>query len=125
MPRFWPSAVSIGACTSSNTRTRSWPRAPRRRSDSMTMRGCLAFVLSLAAAAASAENAATPTPTAAKTSRVLLAHVVSIDFATAMLTYRMTTGEEKTAMVDATALPRARELKPGDGVMLTLHDEAG
>jgi hypothetical protein len=79
-------------------------------------------VLSLAALAAAPPA---PSPTAATTSRVLLAHVVSIDADAHSLAYRTTAGEEKTAAVAASALHRVRELKVGDGVMLTMREEAG
>src|SRR5258708_26741354 len=94
----WPSVGSTGVSTSSSTRTRSWPPARRPPCDAMVKRHRLVLVFSLAAIAATPPA---PSPTAAKASLVLLAHVVSMDADAHTLVYRTPAGDEKTAPVAA------------------------
>lgn len=58
-------------------------------------------------------------------SKVVKGEVVSTDTSGHKLRYKTTTGDEKTAAVDASAAAKLTTLKSGDKVILTLRDTSG
>jgi uncharacterized protein (DUF2141 family) len=87
----------------------------------------LAFILTLvliAAAVRADSPEATPRPTSAKSAKVRKGEVVAAD-PSGRLTYKTSRGDEKTAAVDTSVVPRLSGLKPGDKVVLILREEDG